>query len=205
MIQDQAGNPVWRNDNTEPFGDSVPNENPSGLGAFEFPLRFPGQYADRETSLSYNYFRDYDPATGRYAESDPIGLRGGINTYLYVKGNPIGIGDPTGLLFPELEKAAKDLTKEIMNRMIGTPAGPVTGMAIGQKLCQGMIGTPKDPDGLCSAECLNKIPVDPRTGASPMGPGANAFKQDCVNACRKELEKCKPRPSGQLCDPNTSS
>jgi RHS repeat-associated protein len=75
----------------------VPDENPSGLGAFEFPIRFPGQYADKETNLAYNTFRDYDSSSGRYAESDPIGLRGGPNTYSYVGGNPISRIDPLGL------------------------------------------------------------------------------------------------------------
>jgi RHS repeat-associated protein len=97
LIADQAGNTVWRNDNTEPFGDSVPNDNPSGLGAFDFPLRFPGQYFDRETNLAYNYFRDYDAATGRYVESDPIGLTAGLNTYAYVDDAPILAIDPFGL------------------------------------------------------------------------------------------------------------
>ena len=88
----------WRWDQAEPFGVNPPDENPSLLGPFEFPLRFAGQYFDRETNLHYNYFRDYDPLIGRYVESDPIGLVGGPNTYLYVRGKPLSSIDPTGLL-----------------------------------------------------------------------------------------------------------
>jgi RHS repeat-associated protein len=97
MIANQQGTTVWRWDQQEPFGSTPPNDNPSGLGAFDFPLRFPGQYFDRETNLAYNLMRDYDSSMGRYVESDPIGLRGGLNTYLYVSGNPISKTDPMGL------------------------------------------------------------------------------------------------------------
>ncbi|MCX2784647.1 RHS repeat-associated core domain-containing protein, partial [Microbulbifer thermotolerans] len=50
-----------------------------------------------EATFYYNYFRDYDPGTGRYLEPDPIGLNGGINNYLYVLGNPINYFDDIGL------------------------------------------------------------------------------------------------------------
>src|SRR5207248_1752327 len=56
MVADVSSARVWRWDQQEPFGVNVPDENPSALGAFEFPVRFPGQYADKETSLLYNYF-----------------------------------------------------------------------------------------------------------------------------------------------------
>jgi len=98
LIEDQNQNAVWRHDQGEPFGNDVPNNNPSGAGAFEFPLRFPGQYFDKETNLNYNWFRDYDSAIGRYPEADPMGLRAGFNLYAYVGGNPISRSDPRGLV-----------------------------------------------------------------------------------------------------------
>lgn len=52
---------------------------------------------DKETNNHYNYYRDYSPEIGRYVESDPIGLRGGLNPYTYVGGNPISRTDPKGL------------------------------------------------------------------------------------------------------------
>jgi RHS repeat-associated protein len=85
---------LWWRDQT-PFGQTVAE---GGFGSS--PLRFPGQYADAESGLAYNYFRDYDPALGRYIQSDPIGLTGGLNTYGYVAGNPLRYIDPSGTAMP---------------------------------------------------------------------------------------------------------
>ena len=87
---------AWKWD-SDAFGTTLANEKPSTLATFNYNLRFPGQYYDKETLTHYNYFRDYNPKTGRYIESDPIGLEGGINTYAYVGGNPISFADPLGL------------------------------------------------------------------------------------------------------------
>jgi RHS repeat-associated protein len=91
---------------------------------FEMNLRLPGQVYDAETGLHYNYFRDYDPATGRYVQSDPIGLSGGLNPYAYVEGNPVSFVDSNGLDFLVIENGPTT------GNPIGHTATAVTGAGV---------------------------------------------------------------------------
>jgi RHS repeat-associated protein len=96
VITSTSGQVVWGWDG-EPFGATPANQNPNNLGDFTYGLRFPGQYFDVETGYHHNGWREYEPALGRYVQSDPIGLAGGLNTYVYVGGNPLNGIDPLGL------------------------------------------------------------------------------------------------------------
>ena len=87
------------------------------IGNLTFPIRHAGQYYDQEVNIFYNYFRDYDPITGRYVESDPIGLAGGLNTYAYVGNNPIGFVDPEGLVSQGNHKLDLDQVKRIKEQL----------------------------------------------------------------------------------------
>jgi RHS repeat-associated protein len=85
------GQQTWKM-HSDAFGNAALDPN----NQITLNLRFPGQYYDQETGLSYNYFRDYNPKIGRYIQSDPIGLNGGINTFSYASGNPLLYQDPLG-------------------------------------------------------------------------------------------------------------
>ena len=126
LVTDDHNNIVWRNlpTSAEPFGNTPPEEDPIATGkAFEMPLAFMGQYRDKDTGYVNNGFRTYDPSTGRYQQSDPIGLQGGINTYAYVGGNPMSYADPAGLrIFNPTGATVSDAVLEALrefNRQIG--------------------------------------------------------------------------------------
>lgn len=91
VLTDDSQQVVWKGE-YDPFGRVTET-----VATIEQNIRFPGQYYDQETGLHYNYFRTYNPGTGRYVESDPIGLDGGVNTFGYVLQNPLRYFDPLGL------------------------------------------------------------------------------------------------------------
>ena len=94
VVADAGGAVIWQwAFQGNPFGEQAPATS----NGYTFNLRLPGQYYNAESGLVYNVNRDYEPSTGRYTQSDPIGLRGGLSTYLYANGSPMIVVDPLGL------------------------------------------------------------------------------------------------------------
>ncbi len=102
LASDKSGQMSWRAI-SEAFGDTRVDIDSS----ITMNLRFAGQYFDGESGLHQNYFRDYLPRVGRYIQRDPIGLNGGINTYVYVNGNPLFSVDALGLNSMEGQGASR--------------------------------------------------------------------------------------------------
>ena len=109
LLTDTAGQVVWKA-KAEAFGKTTVDASSSITNN----LRFPGQYFDAETGWHYNYFRDYEPSIGRYVQSDPMGLEGGTNRFVYALGEPGRRSDPTGL---------KCTCKETRRPVYGLPSG----------------------------------------------------------------------------------
>jgi RHS repeat-associated protein len=110
LVTDSTKAPVWQWPYSA-FGNNKPTGPLSAIASgtttrlkatapvVEVNLRFPGQYFDSESNLSYNYFRSYNGAQGRYAQPDPVGLQGGLSRFNYANVNAVNYIDPRGLLF----------------------------------------------------------------------------------------------------------
>jgi RHS repeat-associated protein len=168
LIANQSSQSVWFWDFTDPFGAQSPDENPSSLGVFTFNHRFPGQYYDVETGNHYNYFRDYDPSIGRYIESDPVGLKGGLNTYAYVRSRPLTLTDQFG---------------EYDSRMRGFPGNdPYPACAGNDSACRAGLPKPKCSKLTCDMpklqQCISAVSGENDACARCRASGGQSF-YDC--------------------------
>lgn len=134
-MTDSTGAIVWSAD-YKLFGDATI------IGTVTNNLRFPGQYYDQETGLHYNYFRNYNPAIGRYVQADPIGIEGGKNhLFGYVQNNPIKFVDPFGLITNRTKctiscNLALSLPCTVVGVGVGVIATPLIGFTSGM-VCRG--------------------------------------------------------------------
>ncbi|MBX8489646.1 RHS repeat protein [Pseudomonas cichorii] len=135
LATDSTQTLLWRW-NSDAYGVGAPEEDVDGDGkSTTVALRFPGQIYDAQTQLNYNYYRDYNPETGRYTQSDPIGLDGGLNTYSYALGNPLRYIDPKGTVAFAIPGAEIGATwGTLVCPGPGTIVGGVLGGAIGAGL-----------------------------------------------------------------------
>ena len=145
VIHPVENNIVWRwNITNTAFGEHTATNNPDADAVtYTFNLRYPGQMFDSESGLHYNYFRDYEPGTGRYVESDPIGQYGGTNTYGYVGNNPLRFSDNFGLVDPLSAAAIEAMFWQAVSRCIAGAAASATTNILWQtaKCCYGECGS----------------------------------------------------------------
>lgn len=210
MLSNSSGHPVWRA-TARPFGKASVNNDVDGDGVeVEFNIRQPGQYYDRESGLYYNYYRYYDPETGRYITADPLGVlpgasptpnlpesitsqyasqsiqkivqRGLNHTYAYVENNPLSFIDPLGLHH-------------------GRPHGQMGHGSVGQRGCRTTCITNYIGGGLLAAGAGMGFGALAGSGwvagtTGYLGSSANALYSNfslgaCLDQCNKEEDSCK--------------
>jgi RHS repeat-associated protein len=143
----------------DPFGVDEADTDPDGDGQmYSLPLRFPGQYYDVETGLHYNNFRDYDTSTGRYIESDPVGLIGGASTYTYALASPLRFRDAMGLFVCWTTEDCACL-KDPANCPKPLPAPkPTPPKPIPDVPVPPAFPDPEEPDSNCGRKCPECVP-----------------------------------------------
>jgi RHS repeat-associated protein len=160
MLTDSRGQVVWQWAYSS-FGDEQPTTAANrfavpGTGAVigtpvVFNLRYPGQVADAESGLFYNYFRSLDPRTGRYTQPDPIGWAGGPNPFLYADANPLSFVDPDGLLFMSTLGSVQRGTSLSDAATYGAPGNAA--------LASGLLGSAGGAAAAAGAMCYARLPA----------------------------------------------
>jgi RHS repeat-associated protein len=152
--------------------------------AIQMPMRFPGQYADLESGLNYNYFRDYDPSLGRYIQSDPIGLRGGVNMYGYVFASPANVVDADG------QFACAGLCILGATITVGAVGGIVT-----QGISDIVAGEQSGPEVYFSAAIAGSIGTLTKNPVAGSAAGGLVQGENRVRSCLLPACGCKTRSS----------
>jgi RHS repeat-associated protein len=212
LITNQANQAVWRYDNNDPFGGNTPDENPSGLGAFEFPLRDEGTYADKETNLIYNWNRYRDPPSGRFIQADPLGLAGGdLSLYALRKNNPLSFTDPLGLFgCPPGRRAipAPGNEKEFpkIALCVEDPgSNPNAKICVSAECAAGVL--PNQPQDPCERECLTDpsklaclaLGLGTSIGSRGRVPGPILSVPCTAITFSRCVEQCHERRKGPIC------
>lgn len=171
---------------SNPFGE----QQPVSSAGYVFNLRFPGQYFDVESNTHYNYFRQFDPSIGRYLQSDPIGLNGGMSSYGYGYGSPLMFIDPYG--------------QDGICRAVFTIAGSVCGGFVGQQVGGiivgaggAVVGSSVGPEGTIGGGAVGYgagSMVGGAFGAATGGLAGNAIANKmCATASESREQACEKR------------
>ena len=209
LITDDTSKPVWQWPYSA-FGDNQPTgilkatPNPKAAitnqpvllkatAATEINLRFPGQYFDEESNLSYNYFRSYQPTQGRYTQFDPIGLAGGLNPYQYAGSNPLSNIDPNGLDIVVVTGGRREATNPFGHSAVGVTGAGLYSYGNGTSLGSSVTSYVASQSQYRNQQ-ITIIPTSPQQDAAAL---QNLYGQGCKN-CVGYVDNCAVRTNSAL-------